>query len=75
MFAIWAPNHHGDGHVALWRTLGFAEDDALRALLPMLSGTIETARDVLATAAEKGRYQVLSDKAAAACNKRLRHGD
>ncbi|MGF6568287.1 putative short-subunit dehydrogenase-like oxidoreductase (DUF2520 family) [Paraburkholderia sp. GAS333] len=31
--------------VALWRTLGFAEDDALRALLPMLSGTIETARD------------------------------
>ncbi|SED95931.1 Predicted oxidoreductase, contains short-chain dehydrogenase (SDR) and DUF2520 domains [Burkholderia sp. WP9] len=31
--------------VALWRTLGFAEGDALRALLPMLSGTIETARD------------------------------
>ncbi|HYS62219.1 MAG TPA: DUF2520 domain-containing protein [Paraburkholderia sp.] len=31
--------------VGLWRTLGFAEDDALRALLPMLSGTIETARD------------------------------
>ncbi|WGS49114.1 DUF2520 domain-containing protein [Paraburkholderia sp. D15] len=31
--------------VALWRTLGFAEDDALRALLPMLSGTIATARD------------------------------
>jgi predicted short-subunit dehydrogenase-like oxidoreductase (DUF2520 family) len=31
--------------VALWRTLGLAEDDALRALLPMLSGTIETARD------------------------------
>ncbi|MEX3895352.1 Rossmann-like and DUF2520 domain-containing protein [Paraburkholderia sp. BR10954] len=31
--------------VALWRTLGFAEDDALRALLPMLAGTIETARD------------------------------
>jgi predicted short-subunit dehydrogenase-like oxidoreductase (DUF2520 family) len=31
--------------VALWRTLGFAEADALRALLPMLSGTIETARD------------------------------
>jgi predicted short-subunit dehydrogenase-like oxidoreductase (DUF2520 family) len=31
--------------VTLWRTLGFAEDDALRALLPMLSGTIETARD------------------------------
>jgi predicted short-subunit dehydrogenase-like oxidoreductase (DUF2520 family) len=31
--------------VALWRTLGFGEDDALRALLPMLSGTIETARD------------------------------
>ncbi|OAJ58215.1 NADP oxidoreductase [Paraburkholderia ginsengiterrae] len=31
--------------VALWRTLGLAEDDALRALPPMLSGTIETARD------------------------------
>jgi predicted short-subunit dehydrogenase-like oxidoreductase (DUF2520 family) len=31
--------------VALWRTLGFAEDDALRALLPMLAGTIEAARD------------------------------
>ncbi|MEX3763000.1 Rossmann-like and DUF2520 domain-containing protein [Paraburkholderia phenoliruptrix] len=31
--------------VALWRTLGFAEDDALRALLPMLAGTIQTARD------------------------------
>jgi predicted short-subunit dehydrogenase-like oxidoreductase (DUF2520 family) len=31
--------------VALWRTLGFADDDALRALLPMLAGTIETARD------------------------------
>ncbi len=31
--------------VALWRTLGFAGDDALRALLPMLAGTIETARD------------------------------
>jgi predicted short-subunit dehydrogenase-like oxidoreductase (DUF2520 family) len=31
--------------VELWRTLGFAEDDALRALLPMLAGTIETARD------------------------------
>lgn len=31
--------------VELWRTLGFAEDEALRALLPMLAGTIETARD------------------------------
>lgn len=31
--------------VALWRSLGFAEDDALRAILPMLAGTIETARD------------------------------
>ena len=31
--------------VALWRTLGFAEDEALRALLPMLAGTIETARE------------------------------
>ncbi|HXZ07516.1 MAG TPA: DUF2520 domain-containing protein [Paraburkholderia sp.] len=31
--------------VALWRTLGFAEEDALRAVLPMLAGTIETARD------------------------------
>ncbi|MCS3390953.1 DUF2520 domain-containing protein [Burkholderia thailandensis] len=31
--------------VELWRTLGFAEDDALRALLPMLAGTVETARD------------------------------
>ena len=31
--------------VALWRTLGFDEDDALRAVLPMLAGTIETARD------------------------------
>ena len=31
--------------VALWRTLGFAEEDALRALLPMLTGTIQTTRD------------------------------
>ncbi|KVC66402.1 NADP oxidoreductase [Burkholderia stagnalis] len=31
--------------VDLWRTLGFDEDTALRALLPMLAGTIETARD------------------------------
>jgi predicted short-subunit dehydrogenase-like oxidoreductase (DUF2520 family) len=31
--------------VALWRTLGFAEEDALRALLPMLTGTLQTARD------------------------------
>ncbi|AIO68297.1 Rossmann-like and DUF2520 domain-containing protein [Burkholderia oklahomensis] len=31
--------------VELWRSLGLAEDDALRALLPMLAGTIETARD------------------------------
>ncbi|AAU49932.1 coenzyme F420-dependent NADP oxidoreductase [Burkholderia pseudomallei] len=31
--------------VELWRSLGFAEDDALRALLPMLAGTIGTARD------------------------------
>ncbi|MGF6759510.1 Rossmann-like and DUF2520 domain-containing protein [Paraburkholderia sp. GAS42] len=31
--------------VELWRTLGFDEDDALRAVLPMLSGTIQTARD------------------------------
>ncbi|KVE34769.1 DUF2520 domain-containing protein [Burkholderia sp. TSV86] len=31
--------------VELWRTLGLAEDDALRALLPMLAGTLETARD------------------------------
>ncbi|KVW47688.1 Rossmann-like and DUF2520 domain-containing protein [Burkholderia ubonensis] len=31
--------------VELWRSLGFDEDAALRALLPMLAGTIETARD------------------------------
>ncbi|MCM3468465.1 DUF2520 domain-containing protein, partial [Staphylococcus lugdunensis] len=31
--------------VELWRGLGFDEDAALRALLPMLAGTIETARD------------------------------
>jgi len=31
--------------VELWRTLGFSEDESLRALLPMLAGTIETARD------------------------------
>ena len=31
--------------VNLWRTLGFDESDALRAVLPMLAGTIETARD------------------------------
>jgi predicted short-subunit dehydrogenase-like oxidoreductase (DUF2520 family) len=31
--------------VALWKELGFAEDDALRAVLPMLAGTIETARE------------------------------
>lgn len=31
--------------VSLWQQLGFSEDDALRAILPMLAGTIETARD------------------------------
>lgn len=31
--------------VDLWRSLGFDEDDALRALLPMLAGTVETARE------------------------------
>jgi predicted short-subunit dehydrogenase-like oxidoreductase (DUF2520 family) len=31
--------------VTLWKQLGFDEDDALRALLPMLAGTIETARE------------------------------
>lgn len=31
--------------VELWRTLGLSEEDALRALLPMLSGTIDTARE------------------------------
>ncbi|MEK6423778.1 MAG: DUF2520 domain-containing protein [Burkholderia gladioli] len=31
--------------VSLWRTLGIDEADALRALLPMLAGTIETGRD------------------------------
>lgn len=31
--------------VELWRTLGLNEEDALRALLPMLSGTIDTARE------------------------------
>ncbi|MBU9389932.1 DUF2520 domain-containing protein [Burkholderia multivorans] len=31
--------------VELWRGLGFDEEAALRALLPMLAGTIETARD------------------------------
>ncbi len=31
--------------VALWRTLGIDEADALRAMLPMLAGTIETGRD------------------------------
>ncbi len=31
--------------VELWRALGLAEEDTLRALLPMLSGTIETARE------------------------------
>jgi predicted short-subunit dehydrogenase-like oxidoreductase (DUF2520 family) len=31
--------------VDLWRTLGFDEDAALRALLPLLAGTIGTARD------------------------------
>ncbi|HEX7907727.1 MAG TPA: DUF2520 domain-containing protein [Paraburkholderia sp.] len=40
--------------VALWRTLGLAEDDALRALLPMLAGTIETARDKGLSAALAG---------------------
>ncbi|KDB07103.1 protein of unknown function DUF2520-containing protein [Burkholderia sp. lig30] len=39
--------------VELWRGLGFDEDDALRALLPMLAGTIETAR-------EKGLANALS---------------
>ncbi|MBP0593054.1 DUF2520 domain-containing protein [Paraburkholderia sp. LEh10] len=31
--------------VNLWRKLGFDERDALRALLPMMAGTLETARD------------------------------
>lgn len=31
--------------VELWRTLGFDEAQSLRALLPMLSGTIEAARE------------------------------
>lgn len=31
--------------VELWRVLGLSEKQALRALLPMLAGTIETARD------------------------------
>lgn len=31
--------------VSLWQQLGFSEDDALRAILPMLAGTIETARE------------------------------
>jgi predicted short-subunit dehydrogenase-like oxidoreductase (DUF2520 family) len=31
--------------VSLWQQLGFSEDDALRAVLPMLAGTIETARE------------------------------
>lgn len=31
--------------VELWRALGLSEEDTLRALLPMLGGTIETARD------------------------------
>ncbi|TKC91684.1 DUF2520 domain-containing protein [Trinickia terrae] len=31
--------------VELWRALGFTEAESLRALLPMLAGTIETARD------------------------------
>lgn len=40
--------------VALWRSLGFDESDALRALLPMLAGTIETARDKGLAAALSG---------------------
>ncbi|BCZ76947.1 hypothetical protein PTKU64_06220 [Paraburkholderia terrae] len=32
-------------NVTLWRKLGFDEHDALRALLPMMAGTLETARD------------------------------
>jgi predicted short-subunit dehydrogenase-like oxidoreductase (DUF2520 family) len=32
-------------NVNLWRKLGFDEHDALRALLPMMAGTLETARD------------------------------
>ena len=31
--------------VELWKELGFGEDEALRAVLPMLAGTIETARE------------------------------
>ncbi len=31
--------------VTLWKELGFDEDDALRAVLPMLAGTIETVRE------------------------------
>ncbi|HEX7684238.1 MAG TPA: DUF2520 domain-containing protein [Trinickia sp.] len=30
--------------VDVWRTLGFAEEQSLRALLPMLAGTVEAAR-------------------------------
>jgi predicted short-subunit dehydrogenase-like oxidoreductase (DUF2520 family) len=31
--------------VTLWKQLGFSEDEALRAVLPMLAGSIETARE------------------------------
>jgi predicted short-subunit dehydrogenase-like oxidoreductase (DUF2520 family) len=50
--------YHGAAHYAasfalcalsetttLWKELGFNEDEALRAVLPMLAGTIETARE------------------------------
>jgi predicted short-subunit dehydrogenase-like oxidoreductase (DUF2520 family) len=50
--------YHGAAHYAasfalcalsetttLWKELGFDEDEALRAVLPMLAGTIETARE------------------------------
>ena len=41
--------------VSLWQQLGFSEDDALRAVLPMLAGTIETARDKGLAGALAGR--------------------
>jgi predicted short-subunit dehydrogenase-like oxidoreductase (DUF2520 family) len=53
--------------VELWRTLGLSEEQSLRALLPMLAGTIETAREkglanALAGPVSRGDAQVLAQQ-------------
>lgn len=56
--------------VDLWRTLGFAEDQSLRALLPMLTGTVQAAgakglSNALAGPVSRGDAAVLTRQLAA----------